>query len=183
MTIHLPPHISAARPSGAPDSLRLVPPTAVAPGLSGSGTSIALGAHVARISSKLEAVQAEVDGTAVLFLTDRDGRRVHVIVDTSTGPAEVVGWSAEQVDDIRETHFGGIGVGAAKAPAAGTTVQLSASVDGNLDNTFHATWATVGGDREVDRLVALADTLDENGSSGNAEVERLSKLGDALSDG
>jgi hypothetical protein len=183
MSLHLPSHIIGARPSGALDSLRLVPPTAVAPGLSGSATSIALGAHVARISSKLQAVQAEVDGTAVLFLTDRDGRRVHVIVDTSTGPAEVVGWSAEQIDEIRTTHFGGLGVGTAKAPAAGTAVQLSAAIDPMLDNTFHATRAAAGTDREVDRLVALADTLDASASSGDAEVDRLVKLADGLSDG
>jgi len=170
MTISLPPQITGARPTGAPDSLRLVPPTAVAPGVSGSGTSIALGAHVARISSKLEAVQAEIDGAAVLFLTDRDGTRVHVLVDTSTGPAEVLGWSAEQIDEIRTTHFGGLGVGTAKAPAAGTAVQLS------------VTRATGGADREVSRLVELAASLDDNGSSGDAEVDRLTKLAESLSE-
>lgn len=183
MALHLPPHISGARPSGAPDSLRLVPPTGVAPGLSGSGTSIALGAHVARISPKLEVVQAEVDGAAVLFLADRDGRRVHVLVDTSTGPAEVVGWSAEQIDEIRENHFGGLGVGTAKAPATRTALQLSAPIDPNVDNSYVATRAAAGTDREVSRLVELAANLDDSASSGDAEVDRLAKLADSLSDG
>lgn len=183
MTLHLPSHISAARPSGAPDSLLLVPPTAVAPGLSSSGTSIALGAHVARVSSKLEAVQAKIDGSDVVFLADRDGRCVHVLVDTSTGPAEVIGWSAEQIDEIRTTHFGGLGVGATKASAAGKVVQLSASIDGSLDNTLHPSRATAGTDREVTRLVELAASLNHGSESANAEVRRLSAMAESLLDG
>ncbi|WAC68549.1 hypothetical protein [Microbacterium sp. SL75] len=182
MTIHLPGHLVSRQPTGTPDGLRTIPPTILAPSTSDS-SAYAVGTLVVRIRTRLEAVPAEIDGVPVLFVTDREGKAVHVLADSRHGITEVVGWTADQLDEIRTNHFGGLGVGTAKAAAAGTVVQLSNSIDGNLDNTFHATRATAGGDREIARLVALSASMDDNGTGGNTEVDRLAKLGDSLSDG
>lgn len=180
--IMLPAAVTGAQPTGAPETIRAVTPTCLA-GPSAHATSQALGAHLVRLPLKTDAVEAVVDRVPVLYLCSRNGAQINVLADTRSGVVELIGWTGEQLDAIRGDHFGGLGITTAKAPAAGTTVQLTSSVDGNLDNTFLATRATAGGDREVSRLVALADTLDDNGSSGDADVDRLAKLGDSLSDG
>ncbi len=178
--IKLPTAVTGAQPTGAPDTIRAVAPTCLA-GPHAHATSQALGAHLVRLPLKTDAVEAVVDRVPVLLLSSRNGARINVLADTRGGVVELVGWTGEQLDAIRRDHFGGLGL-TAKVPATGTVVQLTSAVDGNLYNTFDATRTTAGADREVDRLVALAATMDD-GTSGDAEVDRLAKLADNLADG
>lgn len=180
--INLPAAVTGAQPTGTPDSLRTIPPTIVAPS-TGDSSAYAIGAHVIRLRTKLEAAPAEIDGVPVLFVTDREGKAVHVLADSRHGITEVIGWTPQQLDEIRTAHFGGLGITSAETPAKGTVVQLTSSIDGNRDNTFHATRAAAGTDREVDRLVALAAAMDDGAAPDDAEVMRLARMADNLGDG
>jgi len=180
--IKLPTAVTGAQPTGAPDTIRAVTPTCLA-GPRAHAISQALGAHVVRLPLKTVAVEVVVDRVPVMFLSSRNGAQINVLADTRGGVVELVGWAADQLDEIRTVHFGGLGVGTVETPAEGTVVQLSASIDPNIDHGFVAGRATAGGDREVDRLVALAASLDDSAASGDAEVDRLAKLAETLSDG
>lgn len=59
---------------------------------------------------------------------------------------------------------------------------LSDAIHPDVDNTARATASKASSSAEVDRLVALAATMDDSTTSGDAEVDRLARLGDSLGD-
>lgn len=206
--IKLPNSVTGQQPTGAPDTLRSVRPRFLAPSPTDTkATAHAVGAHVIRLPRNFEARATKIDGTPVLFA--RNGKAVHVLVDSVSGVMEVTGFNAQQVEGILEwldtaasapeTELDAVLERVAArnpgrvdldpkdtsrdAKRAFSILGLSASVDPNVDNSYVAARATTGDAREVDRLVALADTLDDGASSGDGEVDRLVRLADNLSDG
>lgn len=214
--LRLPAHITGAQPTGAPDTLRTVRPTFLAPSPTDTkATAHAVGAHIVRLPRTFEARASMLDGVPVLL--SRNGRQVHILVDSIVGVVEVVGWNAEQIAGVHEwlddsavtpetesdlsMYLSKLGdrtggrpiegkhLTASEAARLGKVLEadrllrLSASIDPNVDNTYAATKATTGDAREVERLVALAATLDDGASSGDAEVDRLARLAAGLSDG
>lgn len=159
--LRLPASVTGRQPKGTPETLRSVQPFAVVAPIPLPAKVRAIGSHTIRLREKLQTAAATIDGVEVLFASDLDGREVHVLADTSHGIVEVLGWTAEQHDAIRRDYFDGRGI----KPAATSRPAPSATP-------------------EVDRLVALAATLDdENAPSGDAEVDRLAKLASELTDG
>ncbi|MDQ1124890.1 hypothetical protein [Microbacterium trichothecenolyticum] len=208
--LRLPANITGAQPTGKPDDLRMVRPTFLAPAPTDpKATAHAVGAHVIRLPRSFEARATKIDGAPVLLA--RAGKAVHVLVDSVGGVVEVIGWSAEQVDAIREwldvaavtpenqtelekllakigertggRPIEGKDVTAAEAARLDKLLSLSASTAPMIDNSYVAARATTGDAREVDRLVALAATMDDGATSGDSEVDRLVRLADGLSDG
>ncbi|WP_295852014.1 hypothetical protein [uncultured Microbacterium sp.] len=99
--IKLPAHITGAQPTGAPDTLRVVRPTFLAPALTDTKAHAhAIGTHVVRLPRRFEARSAKIDNTPVLIA--RDGKAVHVLTYSVSGIVEVVGWNAEQVAGVHE---------------------------------------------------------------------------------
>lgn len=188
--LRLPANVTGRQPKGTPDSLQAVRPVSVVAPMPMEAKVRAIGTHAIRIRKEMQTAAATIDGVEVLYVSDVDGREMHVLADTNYGIVEILGWTAEQHDFIRRTYFDGRGIKPATtsrpAPAKTTDVdrllKLSESIDGNVDNGYLATRATLG-DSEVDRLVALATTLDDGASPGDSEVDRLAKLGDSLSNG
>lgn len=189
--IKLPPHITGQQPSGRPDDLRTVRPTFVAPAPTDPrATAHALGAHVVRLPRTFQAQASQIDGVPVLLA--RNGAQVHVLVDSTVGVVEVIGFNAQQVEGIREWLDA-----AAVAPETELDAlldRIDARTPGRVDidptdkhpdtqKALKLVGLSATDDREVTRLLALADTLEDGGASGDAEVTRLAKLGDSLGDG
>lgn len=189
--IKIPAHITGAQPTGAPDTLRTVRPTFLAPALSDTRASAhAVGAHVIRLPRGMEARSSKLDGVPVLFA--RNGRQVHVLVDSTVGVVEVIGWSAEQVGAVHEWMDA-----AEIAPATELDAildRIAARNPGRVDldpadksrdtkRALQLLGLSTGDASEVDRYLALSDELDDGATSGDSEVDRLARLADNLSDG
>lgn len=189
--IKLPPDIAGQQPTGRPDDLRTVRPRFLAPSPTDSrATAHAVGAHVIRLPRGFEARATKLDGVPVLFA--RNGKAVHLLVDSVGGVVEIDGLSAEQTEGIREWMDA-----AAVAPQSeleGLLERISErfperrhldpkATDRDTKRALKLIGLSAGDAREVDRLLALAAEMDDGGASGGAEVDRLAKLASELMDG
>lgn len=190
--IQLPKSITGKQPTGAPDTLRTVPPRFVAPALTDpKATAHAVGAHVIRLPRSIEARATKIDGAPVLFA--RNGKAVHVFTDSIEGVVEVIGWNAEQVDGIRTW----LDVAATAPPTELDALldRISARKPNRVDLDPTATdpdtkravqllGLSTGDAREVDRYLALSDEMDDDSATGgDSEVDRLARMAENLSDG
>lgn len=187
----LPRSVTGQQPTGAPDTLRSVRPQFVAPAPTDTRASAhAVGSHVIRLPRTFEARAARVDGVDVLL--SRNGRQVHVLVDSNVGVQEVTGFSAEQVAGVHawldaaatapETELEAV-LDRVSARNPGRVDLDPTAKDPDTKRALKLLGLTATDSREVDRLLELAATLDDGTSSGDGEVDRLVRLADNLSDG
>ncbi len=186
--IKLPQTIIDGQPTGAPETLRVVPPTITPPPPTDPrATAHAVGAHVIRLPRGMEARAATIDNVPVLFA--RRAKAAHVFCDSAEGVVEVVGFSAEQIEAVHEWLDA-----AAVAPQSeleGLLERISArfperrtldpkATDRDTRRALKIIGLSADEDRAVDRYLALAAELDDGAASGDSEVDRLAKLGDSL---
>lgn len=191
--IQLPRHITGRQPKGTPDSLQTVRPTILAPSPTDpKATAHAVGTHVIRLPRGVEARATKLDGVPVLFA--REGKQAHVFVDSLGGVVEVVGFNTAQVDGIHAWLDAAATVPENQSELSTLLDRISARDPGRVDldpkatdrdtrRAFQLIGLTSAEDREVDRYLALAATLDEGDESGDTEVTRLAKLASELTDG
>lgn len=174
--------------------------------------TIAIGAHRIALLPGWETIESRVGEAYVLFALKDRGSELAVLVDTDAGPRQVLGHSREFIDAVRSQKFGRIAtqvpletahvtgalqlsdddavaeadriVGlsdALKTPSEPTlleTDRLVAVID-DLDGKAFSEAET----DETARLLQIAAELDDKDETGDAEVARLAKLAETLTDG
>lgn len=173
--------------------------------------TVAIGAHRIALLPGWETIESRVGEAYLMFAMKDRSSELAVLVDTADGPRQVLGHDREFIDAVRSQKFGRsapavptetapvaralqlsdddalaeadriVGLSdALKTPSEPTlleTDRLVAVVD-DLDGKAYSENAT----DETDRLLQVAAELDDGGE-GDAEVERLAKLGDSFTDG